>query len=514
MGGFVVKLGTIEDAKQKFGNTLAIGKLGIATQQPSKPRLVLDSTISGLNPLSQSAIQEKCSYPKVSNLQQCASSGISQPCKFLNLDIKSAHKRIKVKPAHQGLLAFQFRDIVYHYQVLHFGGTCSAYYWTRLAAIFCGFSHQFIYVYHFGMVFVDDFIFGLDHTAAPLQASTLLLTIAFLNIPLSWHKVEMGFQITWIGWSIDSWSDTISIPDVKLKKLLQNLYPLTSSGKFKRNEVEAVTGHLLWISDVFTFIRWSLGTLYSILSRPGIQLVRLNKQQIREVFSSLTENGQMNTFLPRPYVPQGSIISRIGKIQFASGNLKAFQDSCFDLNFASTSFWNCRSNRVHIFEQEAQVIRLLHLLVQDSVPRTRLAIPHRTSLDAGADAFATKDNFGLGAWLNLPGADCWISLLGTREDLPEQLRAESLQRHIISFETIAQCLLLLIFQRTGLRAIDFAITSRVDNQASEAILAQGFTQLPVPHLLTQTVYNNYLTRQMSFYNHSDVHQRTIFELTI
>ena len=143
----------------------------------------------------------------------------------MNLDVKSAHKRIKVKPQHQGLLAFQFLDIVYHYQVLHFGGTCSAYYWTRLAALLLRIMRQRLYIQHFALAFVDDFIFGFDPVAAPLQASTLLLTVAFLNIPLSWHKLELGYHITWIGWTLDSWSDTVSIPEEKRNKLLTNLRP-------------------------------------------------------------------------------------------------------------------------------------------------------------------------------------------------------------------------------------------------------------------------------------------------
>ena len=268
-----------------------------------------------------------------------------------------------MKREHQGLLAFQFRDRIYHYQVLHFGGTCSAYYWTRLAAIILRFFHHFLYIYHFGMVFVDDFIFGLDPVAAPLQTSTLLLCCAFLNIPLSWHKLELGHQITWIGWRIDAWSDTVSIPEEKMSKLLRNLRALTTAGKFKRSDVEAVAGHLLWISEIFPFFRWSLGTLYTILSRPGIQLVRLNKEQIKSVLSSLTDSGQMSVFLQRPYIPQGSILSRMGKLQFHPGNVSQFAQSCFDLNFAWASFWNCRSNRVQIFEPEEKYTRCTPLKV-------------------------------------------------------------------------------------------------------------------------------------------------------
>lgn len=475
--GFVTEFGTLEQAQKHFGTNLAIGKLGIAKQQPDKPRLVLDSTISGLNPRSQEAIQEKCSYPRIFNLQQCMPSYISKPYTFLNIDVKSAHKRIKVKLEHQGLLAFQFRDVVYHYKVLHFGGTCSAYYWTRLASLFLRLFHQLLYLQHFALVFVDDFIFGFDQVAAPLQSSVVLLVIAFLNIPLSWHKLEMGLQITWIGWLLNE----------KRQKLIRNLRPLTSAGKFRRNDIEMVTGHLLWVSDVFIFIRWSLGTLYSILSRPGIQLVRLDRQTIRQVLQLLDEHGKLTHFIQRPFIPQGSILSRLGKVPFHSGQLQQFGDKCFELNFAWASFWNCRSNRVQIYESEAGTIQGILQYIQDCIPTTPLSIPIRTPLQAGADAYATENQFGLGAWLTLPQGEVWMSIQGTREQLPSFLQANSLQSLIISFETMAQALLLLMFQKSPYRGINFQIASKVDNQAKEAILAQGFTQLPIPLKLTQAI---------------------------
>ena len=125
--------------------------------------------------------------------------------------------------------------------------------------------------------------------------------------------------------------------------------------------------------------------------------------------------------------------------------------------------------------------------IQDCIPRTPLSIPQRFILQAGANAFATENHFGLGAWLALPHAEMWVSMQGTREDPPRSLPANSLQPLIISFETMAQALILLMFQTTPLRGVNLQIASKVDNQASEAIIAQGFTQLPIPLRLTQAI---------------------------
>ena len=116
-----------------------------------------------------------------------------------------------------------------------------------------------------------------------------------------------------------------------------------------------------------------------------------------------------------------------------------------------------------------------------------LSIPSRIALQAGADAYANASQFGLGAWLTLPQGDRWMSLQGTRDDLPSFLQADSLQSLIISFETMAQAMILLMFQYSPCRGIHFRIESMVDNQASEAIIAQGFTQLPIPLKLTQAI---------------------------
>ena len=249
-----------------------------------------------------------------------------------------------------------------------------------------------------------------------------------------------------------------------------------------------VAGHLLWISVIFPYIRWSLGTLYSILSRPGIQLVRLNKETIRQFLSLLDTNGRLTGFIQRPFIPQGSIVSRLGKVAFKTGELQNFRDNCFDMSYGWASFWNCRSNRVQIYEPEAQTIQGILSYVQECVPRVSLSIPHRITLQTGADAYATENHFGLGAWLTTsPHGDHWMSVQGNRDDLRQFLQTDSLQKLMISFETMAQALILLMFQVRQLRGIYFRIASRVDNQASEAIFAQGFTQLPIPLRLTQAI---------------------------
>ena len=485
--GFVTELESLESAKKKFGDLLAIGKVGIATQQADKPRLVLDSTISGLNPASNKAILEKYSYPRLSDLQSSFTETTKKPVVLLNVDIKSAHKRIKVRGEQQGLLAFRFKDRLFHYKVLHFGGTCSAYYWTRTAGILLRCIHQFLYIFHIAMVFVDDFVFGFYKDTSALQASLVLMLMSFLRVPISWNKLEMGTNITWLGWKIDTTTDTVSITQEKIQKIVGYLKNFTKAGKFLRRDMEKLTGTVLWVTDMFPHIKRMLSTLYTILSRTSIQLVRLNKSQIRFVLQHLDESGSLSRFLEQPFVPQGATIQRLGTLQFSKFDLAGFKNACFDSSYAWTTCLSCRSNRVQIFDDEAKDIEVMLEFFEQSTPLVPLSSYRRFSLQAGADAFADQSTFGLGAWLQSPAGTLWFSILVDRHEVESWLPNESMQSYILSFEMMAQLLVFLLFrhQEQYLRGIDISIATRLDNQAAEAILHQGFTQLPVPAKITR-----------------------------
>ena len=487
--GFVTELPSLDSAKDQFGDLLAIGKLGIATQQADKPRLVLDSTISGLNPASNRAILEKYSYPKLRDLQSSFSQATRNPNVLLNVDVKSAHKRIKVRKEHQGLLAFRFKERIFHYKVLHFGGSCSAYYWTRTAGILLRCIHKFLHLFHIGMVFVDDFVFGFFNDTSALQASLVLMMLSFLNVPLSWNKLELGTNITWIGWNIDTTSDTVAVTQEKIDKVVAKLRSFSSSGKFLRKDVEKLTGTVLWISDMFPHIRWMLGTLYTILSRTGLQLVRLNKQQISFILQNIDEQGTLLHFLEQPFIPQGAILQRLGKIPFSGLGLSAFKDACFDTSFAWTTFLSGRSNRVQIYEEEANNITVMAEFFEHSTPIVPLSQYRRFTIQAGADAFADTSGFGLGAWLHSPAGTSWCSIIASKGEVEQWFPNDSLQSYILSFEMIAQLLVLLLFrsQEKFFRGIDISIATKLDNQAAEAILQHGFTQLPIPARITKAV---------------------------
>ena len=162
--------------------------------------------------------------------------------------------------------------------------------------------------------------------------------------------------------------------------------------------------------------------------------------------------------------------------------LSAFKDACFDIPLAWTTFLSCRSNRVQIYEEEANNITIMAEFFEHSTPMVPLS-------QAGADAFADTSGFGLRVWLHSPAGTCWCSIVASKEDVEEGFTNDSLQSYILSFEMIAQLLVLILFrfQEKIFRGIDISIATRLDNQAAEAILQQGFTQLSTPARITKAV---------------------------
>ena len=157
--GFIFKYpGTLEQAQQEYPLGVSVGKLGIATSDSRPPRLVVDSSICGLN--SRCVIPEKSTLPSAKELiRSFPLRGSSQLLSGFSLDIKSAHKRIVLHPEERGLVGFSLDGELYFYLVTPFGATFSASWWSRLGGWLLRTFHGLIWFSHCGMLYVDDFLY-------------------------------------------------------------------------------------------------------------------------------------------------------------------------------------------------------------------------------------------------------------------------------------------------------------------------------------------------------------------
>ena len=105
--GWVEKFeGSRSDAQQKWPQRTAIGKLNVVFAEGKDPRLVLDSIVCNANTLCR--IPEQVMLPSSLDVHR----SFLQTDRFsswagIALDVKAAHKRIKVRTAEQGALLFE-----------------------------------------------------------------------------------------------------------------------------------------------------------------------------------------------------------------------------------------------------------------------------------------------------------------------------------------------------------------------------------------------------------------------
>ena len=67
-----------------------------------------------------------------------------------------------------------------------------------------------------------------------------------MGIPLSWEKLQLGEDLSWIGWSLRLSVRSACLPRDKQSKILGLLCPLLKAGtRMPRREVERVIGLLL-----------------------------------------------------------------------------------------------------------------------------------------------------------------------------------------------------------------------------------------------------------------------------
>ena len=81
---------------------------------------------------------------------------------------------------------------------------------------------------------------------------------------MSWHKASLSSRPVWIGWSIDLATFTVCVEEDKQQCLLHLLLSLLQAKYASRQDVERLTGKLLWLSGLFAFLRPTLAPLYAL----------------------------------------------------------------------------------------------------------------------------------------------------------------------------------------------------------------------------------------------------------
>ena len=177
-----------EEVLSRFGADCAAGRLDLVKKEGAISRLVGDNTISNANRLYR--IAEKIELPDLIDVIDFMSRHSYERWVAFSLDVKKAHKWVKMAPSEQGFSVSKAVDpggvtrwLVY--LACHFGGTWSAYWWSRVAAGFVRSGHVLLHSSHFLSMHVDDGLSLFPAASAPLMACIEVLLAYSLGIPLS-----------------------------------------------------------------------------------------------------------------------------------------------------------------------------------------------------------------------------------------------------------------------------------------------------------------------------------------
>ena len=80
----------------------AVGKLGVVVSPDRPPRLVVDSSVSGVT--SNTHLPNKAPNPSLADVRKCLPlCPANESLAALVLDVSKAHRRVRIRPADQGL---------------------------------------------------------------------------------------------------------------------------------------------------------------------------------------------------------------------------------------------------------------------------------------------------------------------------------------------------------------------------------------------------------------------------
>ena len=473
--------GTIDEAREFFPHGLAVGKLGLALSDTRPPRLVLDSTVCGVNP--QCVMPERTTLPTIKDVVRSYPLR-GRPCDLagVSFDVRSAHKQVAVNKKYHGHLCFQHRSKLYYYTVCPFGAVFSAHFWARLGGVFLRLFHRFCWLAHSGFLYVDDMLMIQDNQVLPISTAAIAILCLLFGLPISWKKCEFGPTITWIGWQIHIYCGFVCIPSLKRNKLLDLLRRLTSSNHGSKKVLEQFLGLALWITQLWPHMRTWLHFLYRDLHSIPASQYSVDPGSWEEVCNSVSDDLRFH------HQPRFSAIPLNGhliQVRHKTVQTKADLQTCL---LSDKRIWlrirDPNSTKRKISSDSHRILKMYITWVESISPIVSMWPKPMWHGICVADAFAHGTTCGIGGFVQFsPNDTKWFSLRLDATDFMT-LRIpmhEDLQKDISSLETLAQIALvfLVVKHLPGFR-IPLKIATWSDNTAAESVSNKLFsTQMPL-----------------------------------
>ncbi|CAE7723899.1 unnamed protein product [Symbiodinium sp. CCMP2592] len=479
--GWLFEMPSLQAAQERWGERVAVGKMSLVLSPPRAPRLVVDSTVCGTN--DACSIPERYTLPGLQDVRDCFPLRLHAGlCEGFHLDVKAAHKTVRVKEADQGLLGVTLPggdgkdDRLFFYRVCPFGANFSALWFQRLAGMLLRLMHLWIFVRHALMGYVDDFLFIQDRECILYSASLLLCFTSIFGVPLSWAKLQLGSCITWIGWTFNFTSGSFHIPQEKVDKLFNLIKDATRSRRVTSALLHKLVGLLQWFCQLYRSCKPWLASLFSDLHRHLASQYSISQGLWPSLANYLDDDLRFTSVPPGIQVPLGGKL-----LEARHTELKTKQDLCKVRT--SNRIWmrvtNPKSDRRSLSPASRTFLSFWREWCRRPQPYTALSVPLRLQVEAFADARADGELIGIGGFIAFPsGAYIWFSQAWQLSDLSVlslELRRPA-HKDIACYETLAQIALVHAYRsvfpsgRVAVRLPSFS-----DNASTEALGAKLYT---------------------------------------
>ena len=429
---------------------LAIGKLGVVTSPGKEDRLIGDSKASGASPAARFC--ERAEVPSLylftAALNRFAAwCGGEVDCSawvLFCVDVKGAHKSIRTAAEDVGFSVFSLEGEFYAYVVNHFGAAWSAYWWSRLSSLLMRLIHMLVRHKHLGAVYVDDFLLLLPRAAFAMLVVLVLAILQILEVPLSWKKLALGNDLTYLGWRLTLISGFwAALPENKQGKVLRELaWWRLHPRRVPRRVLAQLLGFLLWATQVRLALRAFLAPLFKRLNRPGARLQCLGWGQLEELSLLLEDGLVVQRAASTSDVQKGWRLCEIGKQPV--GSVVEAKRLLRQPRVLTGKVWVRFSVWTANVDLDQVCLAAMSVLQRAFRDNSSSWAGEVVLNNGAADAWAGASVAGLGGWFCSGGQLWWFHLDIKGGQLPSAWACpERLQEAICALELLAQLALVL-----------------------------------------------------------------------
>ena len=298
-------------------------------------------------------------------------------------------------------------DKHFFYNVCPFGATFSAYWFARLGGFITRCLRVLIYISHFLALYVDDLLGMQDAQVVEMTFSVILAFCSAFGVPLSWHKLQLGFCISWIGWCINFRMGAIFIPQDKLDKLFHCILQVTRGAHCDRADLHKLCGLMQWLLRAFPAARPWLRMLYWDLNSAPATNSGVKQGAWRSFIDCINDDLTFHS------VPSGMGISLGAKIVSLRHKSVSSKADLLSIPLGDRTIWlriaDPGSKRRLLSALSREL--LLFWAGWSRLPPQYVPLRQPPSLhaEAAADAMASGSTFAIGGFIKLSSGTLWFS---------------------------------------------------------------------------------------------------------